>query len=49
MKSRLRLIVSTFAVIVGVYCAALPAQQAPATAPRDFWIYAWHTPKVDGS
>ncbi len=48
MKSRLRLIVSTFAVIVGVCCAALLAQQAPATAPRDFWIYAWNTPKVDG-
>ena len=36
-------------MVVSVCCAALLAQQAPAAAPRDFWIYAWRTPKVDGA
>lgn len=28
---------------------ALQAQQSPATGIRDFWIYGWRTPKVEGT
>jgi hypothetical protein len=48
MKSRLSLILA-LAVLSGAWSTAMLAQPAPgAAATRDFWIYAWRTPKVDG-
>ncbi len=47
MKSRLSLLLA-LAVLSGAWSTAMFAQPAPGVATRDFWIYAWNTPKVDG-
>ena len=40
---------ATVAALALAGSAAVFAQQAPRpAAPRDFWIYAWRTPKIDG-
>lgn len=48
MKSRLSLLLA-LAVLSGAWSTTMFAQTAPGAAPRDFWIYAWNTPKVDGA
>jgi len=34
---------------IGLASGALEAQAPAAAIPRDFWIYAWRAPKIDGA
>ena len=40
-------LLATVAVVVGVWSSTVVTQQASPNGARDFWIYAWGTPKID--